>query len=217
MTLPARLQKVTQNLSPLQRITLILRAEREGREADPELARINDPQQNKAFNRFVALVYLINHELGALCYTASGFSQFLDSSADQIRLLEQAAAMMEKDNGLEPVKRPRDWRSAGEMTVPEFLRSLALELRQELVASLVLRWSEVGAVEQMWSELASEFAGEEPVTPELRAMAAETKDRLQALGREFGARRSLGPPSDAQLAETRRVVDAAFEQLRPLL
>lgn len=217
MTMQARLQKVTQGLSPLQRIVLILRAQREGREPDPVLYRDGDPQQRKAFNRYVALLYVINRELGALCHTVSGWSQFLDSSAEQARLLERAAAQLEEAEGIQRVTRPRDWRTAQQMEVPEFLRSLAAELRRDLLKTVVQRWSEVGAVEQTWQELADEFGGEEPVTPELRAMAAETKDRLLALAQEFDGKRRLGPPTDAALAKTRRVVDEAFEKLRPLL
>jgi len=217
MTMQARLQKVTQGLSALQRVVLILQAERQGREPDPELRRIPDPQQNKAFNRYVALLYVINRELGALCHTLSGWSQFLESNAEQIRLLERAAAQLEEAEGIEPVTRPRDWRTAGEMQVPEFLRSVAAELRRDLLKSVTQRWSEAGAIEETWQELADEFGGEEPVTPELRALAAETKGRLQALAQEFGGKRRLGPPADVALAETRRVVDDAFEKLRPLL
>jgi len=217
MTMQARLQKATQSLSPLQRIALILQAGREGREPDPELSRIPDPQQNKAFNRYVALLYVINRELGAVCHAISGFSEFLDCSADPVRLLEQAAGQLEEAEGVERVKKPRDWRTASEMQVPEFLRSLAAELRRDLLKVVAQRWSEVGAVEQVWQELAEEFAGEEPITPELRAVAEETKARLLVLAQEFGGKRLLGPPTDQALAEARRVVDAAFEQLRPLL
>ena len=217
MAMQARLQKVTQGLSPLQRVVLILQAEREGREPDPELRRIPDLQQNKAFNRYVALIYVINRELGALCYTASSFSQFLEFSAEQIRLLERAAGLLEEQEGIERAKRPRDWRTAKEMEVPEFLRSLTLELRRDLLGVVAQRWSELGAVEQVWWELAEEFGGEEPVAPELRALAAETRGRLLALAHEFGGKRRLGSPDEGLLAETRRVVDEAFEKLRPLL
>jgi hypothetical protein len=103
------------------------------------------------------------------------------------------------------------------MLVPEFLRSLAQELRKELLSIVGQRWSEVCAVEQVWRELAEEFAGEEPVSPELRAMAEETKGRLLRLAREFGSKRNLGQPGEAQLAEARRVVDEAFNRLEPLL
>jgi hypothetical protein len=217
MTMQTRLQKVTQSLSPLQRIVLILRAQREGREPDPELYRDSGRQQGKAFNRYVALLYVINRELGALCHTLSGWSQFLESNAEQVRLLERAAAQLEEAEGIERVPRPHDWRSAQQMEVPEFLRSMAAELRRDLLKSVAQRWSELGAVEQTWQELADEFGGEEPLTPELRALAAETKGRLLALAQEFGGKRRLGLPTDAALTETRRVVDDAFEKLRPLL
>jgi hypothetical protein len=171
----------------------------------------------RAFNRYVALLYVINRELGALCYTVSGWSQFLEANAEQVRLLERAAAQLEEAEGIERVPRPRDRRSAPQMEVHEFLRSLAAELRRDLLKTVAQRWSEVCAVEQVWRELAEEFAGEEPVSPELRAMAEETKGRLLRLAREFGSKRDLGPPGEAQLAEARRVVDEAFNRLEPLL
>jgi len=216
MTVQNRLQKVTRGLSPLQRITLILRTQREGREPDPELSRISDPQQNKAFNRYVALIYVINRELGALCHTASGFTQSLEYSANQIRLLDHAAGLLESDLGLEPVKRPRDWRKHN-MEVPEFLRRLALELREDLLTAVAQRWRELAALETVWTELAEEFGGENPVSPELRSLALDTKQRLLSLAKEFGGKRRLADPDEDTLAEIQRQVDAAFDQLGPLL
>jgi hypothetical protein len=160
---------------------------------------------------------VINRELGALCHTASGFTQSLESSADQVRLLEQAAGVLEEQEGIERAKRPRDWRSVSEMSVPEFLRSLALDLRQDLLTVVGQRWSELAALEQVWGELAEEFAGEDPLSPEVRTMAEETRQRLLALAQEFGGKRRLTGPTEDHLAEVRRQVDAAFEQLRPLL
>jgi hypothetical protein len=217
VTVQARLQKITQGLSALQRISLILQAQRDGREPDPELSRISDPQQNMAFNRYVALLYVINRELGALCHTLAGWSQFLVQNAVQVRLLNQAATVLEQDYGIASVSRPRDWRSAGQMEVPEFLRSLALELRAELVDAVVQRWREVAALELVWAELTEEFGGEDPVTPELRSMADETKQGLLSLAREFNGNKRLQSPDEASLAEVRRQVDDAFDKLRPLL
>jgi hypothetical protein len=217
MTTQARLQKVTQGLSALQRISLILQAQREGREPDPELSRISDTQQNKAFNRYVALLYVINRELGALCHTLSGWSQFLDQNASQVRLLNQAAAVLEEEYGMEPTNRPRDWRTTGNMEVPEFLRSLARELQAGLVDSIGQRWREVAALELVWAELAAEFGGEDPLAPELRSMAEETKQGLLSLAREFNGNKRLQGPDEPSLAEVRRQVDEAFDKLRPLL
>jgi len=211
-----RLQKITQGLSPLQRITLILQAQREGREPNPDLSRISDPQQNKAFNRYVALLYVINQELGALCYTGAAFSELLEFSAREVRLLDGAAGILEKDHGVERVKHPRDWRKHN-MEVPEFLRRLALELREDLLGSVVQRWRELTALEAVWAELAEEFGGEDPLSPELRTMADDTKQRLQALAQEFGGKRRLTGPQEDYLARVRGRVDEAFEKLGPLL
>ena len=63
-TLNSRLQKVTQALSPLQRAMLVVRAQRDGRECDPELLRFDDPQQRRAFDRYMGLGFVINRELG---------------------------------------------------------------------------------------------------------------------------------------------------------
>ena len=217
MTTQARLQKITQGLSPLQRITLILQAQHEGREPDPDLSRVTDPQQSKTFNRYVALIYIINRELGALCHTLSGWTQFLDQNANQVRLLNQAAAVLETEYGIEPARQPRDWRTSSNMEVPEFLRSLAKELRAELVNAVAQRWREVAAIELVWSDLAEEFGGEDPLNPELRLMAEESKQALRSLAQEFGGSRRLQGPDEASLAEVRRQVDDAFEKLRPLL
>jgi hypothetical protein len=216
MTLQTRLQKVTQNLSPLQRISLMLQAQKEGRDSDPELGHVTDPQQSKAFNRYVALLYVINRELGAVCHLVSGWAEFLDHSANQVRLLEQGAGILEEDHRIERVKRPRDWRKHN-MEIPEFMRSLAQDLRADLIAALAERWSELAALEVVWEELAAEFGGEDPVGPELRELATETKDRLLSVSREFGAQRRLAGASEASLAEVRRTVDEAFAKLEPLL
>jgi hypothetical protein len=133
-----------------------------------------------------------------------------------VRLLDQAAGLLEEQEGLERSRKPRDWRSSDSMPVPEFLRRLALELREDLLTTVALRWREVAAIELVWDELAEEFAGEDPVSPEVRTMTEETRQQLMALAREFGKRRLTGPDEDT-LAEIRHQVDVAFGQLEPLL
>jgi hypothetical protein len=217
VTAQARLQKVTQGLSALQRITLVLRAEHEGREPDPELSHNSDPQQRKTYNRYVALLYVINQELGALCFTVSRFTEFLDSSAYQIRLLEQAAGILATDEGIEPARRPRDWRTTAQMPVSEFLLRVAREQRDDLLTMVGQRWRELAALETVWAECAEEFAGEDPVASELRSLADETKRKLLALAQEFGGKRRLKGPDEDSLVEARSRVDEAFERLAPLL
>ena len=180
------------------------------------MGRVSDPQQSKAFNRYVALHHVINRELGALCYTGSGFSEFFDYMANQIRLLEQGAGMLEEAEGIERARRPRDWRKHN-MPVPEFLRSLALDLRKDLTEAVLQRWRELAALEAVWAELAEEFGGIDPVAPELRTMASETTGLLRSLAQEFGIKRRLDGPDDETLAEVRRRVDEGFRHMEPLL
>ena len=217
MTMQARLQKVTQGLSPLQRAVLVLQAQREGREPDPELGRISDAQQSRIFNRYLALACVINRELGAFAHTVSGLSTTLDCCAHQVRLLEQAAAQLEEEHGLKRARRPRDWRKTKEVSIPEFLRSLAQELRHDLLDGVELHWKELRALEIVWGELAAEFDGEDPVHPDLRKQAATTAATLRALAIEMGGRRRLGEPDDAVLANVCHLVDESFEMLEPLL
>jgi len=217
MTIANRLQKATQGLSPLQRITLILQAHHEGREPDPELSRISDPQQSKAFRRYQALVYTSNVALGPRCDAIALVAGDLDASAVQVRLLAQAAGVLEEEHGLEPPRRVRDWHKPGEMQVNEFLRSLANEVRGDLLEVLVLRWQELRAVEVVWEELSAEFGGADPVDTQFRAKVAEASERMQALAREFNATRRLVEPNTAVVADARKAVDDAFERLEPLL
>ena len=63
MTFTARLEKATQGLTPLQRIQLLLRANREDVPPDPNLGRVPDPAQSRIFNRYVALLCVINDTL----------------------------------------------------------------------------------------------------------------------------------------------------------
>ena len=217
MTVQSRLQKITQSLSPLQRITLMLEAHRDGREADPELHRISDPHQAKAFRRYIALLYISNAALGPRCDAVAIVAGDLDVAANQVRLLEQAAGVLEEEHGLKLPRRVRDWHRSGEMEVNEFLRSLARDLRNDLVEVLALRWQELRAVELVWDELAEEFGGADPVDPQFREKVAEASGRMQALAKEMNATRRLLEPDEDVLAEARKAVDDAFARLEPLL
>jgi hypothetical protein len=218
MSITARLQKVTQGLSPLQRISLVLQALRDGRDADPELARIDDPQQKRVFNRYIALLFCCNAILGPRIHALGILCQDLEGAAERVRLLEQAAGVLEEENDLKRPRHARDWRNVrGRMGVNEFLRSLAAELRDDLLDVLALRWQELLAVELVWDELGEEFGGEDPVSPELRAKAAAASALLQALVKQMGGLRRLVEPDEATVAEARTAVDEAYRQLEPLL
>jgi hypothetical protein len=217
MPLGTRLQRVTQALSPLQRITLMLEALRDGREVDPELQRISDPHQAKAFRRYIALLYTSNSALGPRCDAVAIVAGDLDVAANQVRLLEQAAGVLEQDHGLKRPRRVRDWHQSDRIEVNEFLRSLAAELRNDLVEVLALRWQELRAVELLWDELTDEFGGADPVDPQFREKVVDAAARMKALAKEMNATRRLVEPGEAVVAEARRAVDDAFDRMEPLL
>ena len=217
MTFTARLEKATQGLTPLQRIQLLLRANREDVPPDPNLSRVADPSQSRIFNRYIALLCVINDTLGSRCQALRIVCQDLEDAAERIRLLEHAASLLEAEHGLKPPRRPRDWRRPGQMEVNEFLRSLAREQRRDLVEVLALRWQELRAVELAWAELATEFGGEDPVGPELREIAVEGATALRALATELGATKRLTEPDEEMIAELEAALDEAFARLDLML
>ena len=99
MSITTRLLEVTQGLSPLQRVSLVLQALRDGRETDPDIARIDDPQEKKAFNRYIGLLYCANVGLAPRCHGLSIVTDELERAAERVRLLEQAASVLEEDHG----------------------------------------------------------------------------------------------------------------------
>ena len=78
MTFTARLEKATQGLTPLQRIQLLLRANREDVPPDPNLSRVADPSQSRIFNRYVAL----------LCVSTTRSARAVRPCASSVRTLK---------------------------------------------------------------------------------------------------------------------------------
>jgi len=141
----------------------------------------------------------------------------LDATASQVRLLLEAAALLEHEHGLKPPKRLRDWRKPGQMEVNEFLRSVARDLKEELIEALALRWQELRPIQLVWEELALEFGGADPVDPQFREKLAAASGQIASLAGEFGATGRLAGPDDSLVSEARKVADDAFERLEPLL
>jgi hypothetical protein len=193
-----RLRRLTPELTAKERAVLVLRAVNAGEEPDPEILATMPREQNREFDRYAGLSYVANGELGALCRAIQSQVEGLDAQRLQIEELERAAALLEEEFGLEKQGRLRGWRRKESVTVPEFLRGLALELRDEIV----------------WNEIAQEFDGEDPVHAELRQRAADTGELARSLAFQVGRRRrSLPRPSDEITAEVRDLVDRSFEAL----
>jgi hypothetical protein len=100
MSMATRLQKVTQSLSPLQRAVLVVRAQREGRESDPELLRFDDPQQRRAFDRYMGLGFVINRELGNASLVLHERVAAVEQSCRYYLLFSEAARQAEEQEGI---------------------------------------------------------------------------------------------------------------------
>ena len=213
MSLSTRLQRVTQTLSPHERAILVLQALREGREPDPSLRRIDDEVQRRAFNRYMALLWVANHHLGAVASITSYRVELAEQGARYFELFNETAALIEEHHGLKPTRASRTWRTKELTTAPEVLRGLALERRDEAVEHVEHLWKETLALEAAWDELAADFAGEDIVLPESRERHRETQDRLRAAAKQVGLRHLPSEPEEAML---RSYQDVVAESLRHL-
>ena len=213
MSVQTRLQRVTQSLTPLQRAVLVLQATREGREPDPELKRIDDQVQRRAFNRYMALLWVANHHLGALSAITAFRVEVAEQAAFYFELFNEAADLIDEHDGLAPTKPARNWRRKALITAPELLRGLALERKDEVVAQVELLWKETLGVEAVWAELAEDFAGEDLIMPDLRQRQEETQERLRVLAKRVGLRRLPSEPGDEL---TRSFHEAATESFHHL-
>lgn len=213
-TLAARLSRLTPALTAKERAALVLRAQAAGEQVDPEVRRIADPDQRRAFDRLMGLGYVINRELGAVCQIIESHVDALDSVLYPLRLLNQAAGLLEEAEGAaKPANDDRNWRRKGDTTVPEFLRGVAEELRVETLRDLASIWRQVRALELVWDELASEFGGVDPVHPSLRAKTAALATRLRAIASELGGKRRLGEPDEVMLDQLRATAKEGFDHL----
>jgi hypothetical protein len=214
MSITARLQKVTQSLTPLQRAVLIMKALQEGRELDPDLSRIEDPVQHKAFNRYIALLWVANHYLAAAAAITAFRVDVAEAEQRRYEVLNEAAGFLDEDLGTPPSKGFRNWRERKtDVTVPEFLRSLALECRDDGAALTVHLWQELRALEQVWQDLASEYGGEDIVLAENREKADGAARRLRDCARAFGVRKLPDQPDTRFVEAWTTVVNDAFKHL----
>lgn len=212
-TVATRLQKLTQELSPLQRAVLVLKEMREERDVDPVLLRIDDEPQRRAFNRYMMLLYVLNRELASVCRVVEDRTEQLETTLGYSETFNEAAQLIEVSEGWAPAKATRAWRTKPKVTVPEFLRGLALELKDEAIEGVVFRWQELQALETVWAELSQDFQGEDAVLPQLRAQAADTAARLRTVAKHLGVTRRLVDGDDALLDQYRAYVNEGFQQL----
>ncbi len=206
-SLRSRLGKLAPGLTAKERFILLLRARNAGEPEDPELKRTMPKGQIKAFNRYAHLAYVANVTMGPVLFAISVHAEGLEYIQHRIAMIEAAASQLEESY-------PDDFQAhEGMVTVPEFLRGLAKELRKEMWDDLSLRWRELRALETVWEEIASEFDGEQVVYRKMRNLADETRDRLQQVAGVFstgGQKRRLPAPSSDFVDQLRDAVKEAY-------
>jgi len=214
MTIANRLGKLTPALTGKERAILAIRAQNEGRQPDPELLKISDPAQRRQYDRYIGLGYVASAELGMLCYAIKGQAEHAANQAHAFEVIEEASGILAADLAEEvDAKKVRAWRKQKTVTVPEFLAGLALEVRESAVAELVTRWKELQALERVWEALRAEFDGEDPVVPEVRALADAAAATLRELAVRYRIKR-LPEPEQEDIDRTWALVDQAFDLLK---
>ena len=213
MSITARLQKATQSLTPHQRAVLVLQATREGRDPDRDLWRFEDETQRRAFNRYMALFWVANQHLGSIAGITAYRVELAENAAHYFELFNEVAGLFEEEQGLKPTRGTRNWRTKDVVTVPEFLRSLALEARDNAVQQVEHLWKETLALEAVTSDLAEEFAGEDILVPEQRQRIVETQARLKEAAKKVGLRKLPNEAGDEVIQVYRSAVEDSFRQL----
>src|SRR5688500_7988686 len=143
---------MTEGLSPLQRAVLVLKELRQGRGPTPEVRDVKDPQQRRIFNRYMALLWVANHQLGATSTMIAMRVEIAEKEKWLAQLLNDAADILDDTEGKPRSRAKRNRRQQkGEIEVSVFLRGLALECRDDAAALVEHLWREVAALEQVWT------------------------------------------------------------------
>lgn len=214
MTIGKRLDRLTPALSGKERAVMAIQAQNEGREPDRDLLTINDAAQRRQYDRYIGLAYVASAELGMLCQVVKNQADHAASAAHAFEVIEEASGILAAELG-EAVdqRKVRAWRKQKQVTIPEFLAGLALEVRESAVAEVVTRWKELQALEQVWEALRAEFDGTDPVVPEVRELANAAAITLQELADRYRIKR-LPDPEQADIDQTWSLVDQAFDLLK---
>lgn len=191
--LQTRLGKLTPSLGAKERFLLLLKAHNAGEPVDPAIRSSMPRSQVKAYNRYAQLVIIANHTLWPVHMALAGYVELLERQRQRLSVIEDAAAELEERF---PEEAARE-REAGVVSVPEYLRWLWGMLRADLRKDVAFRWRELRALETVWAEVEAEFDGESARDRQVRDLALDTKEKLDALAAalwpEGGTKRLPGP------------------------
>jgi hypothetical protein len=211
LNLGTELRNVRQGLSPLQRAQLVLRAYEQDERPDPQLLRFADRAQGRIFDRYMSTAFIANRELGHVLLTLAAHAERLETHREYVLLFDSAVRQVEEQEG--PSKTPRDWRKLETMSMGELFRGLAKDARTEAMALLTHLWSELAAIDLIWTELTADFEGADPVHHAVRLHAQELKDRVDAVAADLKVRKRPVKPDPDHVEQYRAWIEEGLEQL----
>ena len=216
MSIDSRLARLLPALNARERAVLALRARNAGETEPVPRGSIPDHLRHD-FNRYMGLAFVTGCQFSTIVHVLQSQIENLSFNLDRIDLLQRAATMLEEDDPESVAARPvRPWRrrvrQSDSVTVPEFLRSLAAEIREDAFNELSFRWQELRAVELVTAEIAETFDGEDPLQPKVRQWLEETKERAKEHLARLGRKRLL-EPGEAHLEHTHKLVNNGFAAL----
>jgi hypothetical protein len=186
----ARLDRLYPGLSPKERVTLVVRAWKQGREPDHRLLTSRSDSEALEYNRLIGLVRAAGELTQYLVIISLLVGQL------EIKLSWYLTAVL-WDNA-----------SAG----GERSREIADAVLNGLVDGVPLHWRELRSLESLLAEIADELDGEDVLHPEARALFDETKEKVQEL-RDAVARHGAGceltEPDAAEVEALAKVIEAA--------
>jgi len=185
-----RIGKMLSALTARERVLLILRAIKEGGEADPAVRFTMPDEQRHEFNHYIFLMNGVNCDLGT-------FAMYLKAMVGQLNLrlgwLITVALLIDcADKGME-----QRW------------SRIETVLTETLTDGIGQYWRQVKAVEAVVEEVRKEFGGEDPCVPLVRSTLDEAKSQLEEIHQrlqELDVAVDLPEISDADLVVPRGIV-----------
>jgi hypothetical protein len=214
--LDSRLSKIMPVLSAKERAVLALRAQNAAQDA-PDVWRSMPAEQRHEYNLYMALAFVAGCQMGALVHVIKNQVDNLEFDLDRIDLLERAATVLEEDDPESVASHPvRPWRQPRgrheQVMVPEFLRSLAAEIREDAFKELCVRWQELRAVEIVAGDISQIFDGEDALHPDVHEWLDACRQAGLRYMKRLGKKR-LPEPADDYLERTHALVDQGFAAL----
>ncbi len=163
VTVPARrLDGVYGGLTARERVLIVLRRWKEGKDEDEAITRLMPAAQHREYNRLMRLVSAATDDLTRYVVIVHLLVGQLDVKYHWL---------------LSTVLWWRAERRKDRTSIEEIVEALIDGIR----TGVTMRWQELQSVEIVLTEIAEELDGEDPVHPEVREMFGQTKATVTAL------------------------------------